>query len=131
MGLRRLTEILEAKDAILYLDKEIEAFILAVRQDDLDLRSDKELLNLFCKLANHRNTTPLVKDWVTKLHDDYHRYVFLIGRWVDYADPARGEENRPGEAPVYGHFFPYYRNHGSFRASTDCSQVYLKSYRRA
>lgn len=76
MDIRRLTEVLEAKDAIFRLDNEMEAFISAVRQDDLDTQSDKELLDLFCKLANHRNTTPLVKDWVMNLQDDHDRYVF-------------------------------------------------------
>ena len=73
--MRRLTEPLEAKDAIFCLEDEMEAFVLAVRRDDLDARSDKELLDLFCKLANHRNTTPLVKDWVMVLHGDHDRYV--------------------------------------------------------
>ena len=67
--------MLEAKDAIFCLENEMEHFVRALQSDRLDARSDKELLDLFCRLANHRNTMPLVKDWVVILHDDHGRYV--------------------------------------------------------
>ena len=81
--MRILTEVLEAKDAIFCLDDEMEGFVLAVREDDLDTQSDKELLDLFCQLAHHRNTTPLVKDWVKILRDDYDRCVLVsVFGWI-------------------------------------------------
>ena len=76
-GRRILTEIPDANDAIFCLDDEMEAFGCAVREDDLDPQSDKQLLDLFGQLAGHRNTTPLVKDWVTILRDDHDRCVLI------------------------------------------------------
>lgn len=51
----------------------MEAFMAAVLENDIDPHSDEELLNLFCDLANHRNATPLVNDWVVVLYEECDR----------------------------------------------------------
>lgn len=60
----------EPKKALLDLDNETEAFIAAVRCDNIETNAREKVFQAFYAVANHTNATPLVKDCISNLLRD-------------------------------------------------------------
>ena len=58
---------------MLDLENETEPFIRAVLEGTIDVESNRELLDTFCKVARHRDVGPLIKDWTRYLFDEVEK----------------------------------------------------------
>ena len=59
--------------AMLDLENETEPFIRAVLENAVEVESDRELLDTFCKVARHRDIGPLIKDWTRYLFNQVEK----------------------------------------------------------